>query len=112
MVTLTAVGQPDPPLTYFQRQQAAAACLLAAREAIDSADRALMAYQRNMESVALVHKGYQRAEYEQAASRQRTKALDELAEAVRHLSDAVRFWFPAMPAPSWLTDDTTPPDAA
>ena len=112
MVTLTAVGEPERPKTTWERQQEAKKALQAAREAVDAAERRLDTYQQALASSDRVYKGYQRQQYEQTASRNRTMALDELTEAVKHLSDVVRIWWPHLTVSYWVTNGLDGPGAA
>lgn len=79
--------------SYWDRRQEARACLLAAREAIDALERRL---ERYWEATTrdTGHQTYLRHEQERYLGQTRDEALREAAEAVEHLTDAVRAWWP------------------
>lgn len=105
MVTLTALGGADGPTTVREKQQAGKACLQAAREAIDVAERKLDGLTESTERLSRASKGYQRDEYESAARFQRQAAMNELTEAVQHLAETVRVWWPHLDLATLLGPD-------
>jgi len=80
-------------MSYWDRRQEARACLLAAREAIDALERRLERYWEGA-THDTGHQTYRRLELERYLGQTRDEALREAAEAVEHVTDAVRAWWP------------------
>ena len=77
---------------YWQRHEDYRAAILAAREALDAAERAEQTYYG---IVIQGHdpKAYIMSEREQSAARLADRAIEETTEAVAHLADALRAWW-------------------
>ena len=77
---------------YWQRHEDFRAAILAAREALDAAERAEETYYG---IVVQPHqpKAYIMAEREQSAARLADRAIEETLEAAGHLADAIGAWW-------------------
>ena len=89
--------------TYMERHEAFKAACNAAREALDSLERAEHDYYRQLVTPGQT-RGYVRQQHESAAGMLKAKAIDEATEIVEHVSDALNTWWP-IGRPSWSGRD-------
>lgn len=84
---------------YWERHEDFKAALLAAREALDAAERAEEAYYG---AVSKPHnpRAYMQAQNEQDCRNKKIRVMNEVSECVQHLGDAIRSWW-ELPAPGW-----------
>lgn len=83
----------------WERHEDFKAALLAAREALDAAERAELAYYETVSKpeskVAWLHE-----QSREGLMRHKVKVMNEVYESVQHLKDAIGSWWD-LPAPSW-----------
>ena len=96
----------EAPKTYHARYAEARAALQAAQEALDAVERRLEGYWRSVEDASRSTKGYLRDRHDAGAEAYRRQALEEAAEAVAHLGDALRAWWPNLTLSYWVTEPT------